>query len=68
MSRIRFLQSFSFPLPINFSGIFAAPEKPHKKHLLDYLLNHLVVFLHTTIAEIGADDVGEEVQPEVVAD
>ena len=29
MSRIRFLQSFSFPLPINFGGIFTSPEKSH---------------------------------------
>ena len=74
MSRIRFLQSFSFPLPINFSGIIASPEKSHAAQLLPIksgsndLLDHLVVFLDTAIAEIGANDVGEEVQPEVVAD
>lgn len=74
VSRIRFLQSFPFPLPINFSGIFASPEKSHANQLLpiksgsNNLLDHLVVFLYAAIAEIGADDVREEVQPEVVAD
>lgn len=73
-SRVFFFQSFMLVLLINLGGIFASPEKSHAAQLLPIksgsndLLDHLVIFLHAAIAEIGADDVREEVQPEVVAD